>query len=207
MADETKTAAGAQENEQGGKPGETPGADGKKPTMSDQEAALLKENMAFKKKLKALEEAQAKAEEDKLKQNGEYQTLAAREKERADKLESSLKFAKLEALAIKEGIIDTDLLKLADMGKITFEDGKITGAEEIIAELKASKPYAFGTQQATKPNNLPKPNGQHASTGAPATFADWDKMPTVDKYEWASKHPSEFQALCEAAKGAVTNKF
>jgi len=208
VADETKTAAGAQENEQGGKPGETPGADGKKTTMSDNEAALLKENMAFKKKLKSLEEAQAKAEEDKLKEKGEFQTLAAREKERADKLESSLKLSRLEMLAVKEGIIDTDLLKLADISKISFEDGKIIGAEDIIAELKTSKPYAFGQPQtATKPSNLPKPNGQNAGNTGPANFSDWDKMPATDKYEWASKHTDQFKALCDSAKGAVTNKF
>jgi hypothetical protein len=207
MADNEK-AANAQETEQSGKPGETPGADGKKTTISDSEAALLKENMAFKKKLKALEEAQAKAEEDKLKEKGEFQTLAAREKERAEKLESSLKLARLEMLAVKAGIVDPDLLKLADLSKVSFEDGKIIGAEEAIEELKAAKPYAFSTGHTEqKPTNLPKPNGTTSTVTGPATFGEWEKLPDADRYGWAAKNPEAFKALCERAKGAVSLKI
>lgn len=205
---ENENAGKAQETEQNGKPGENPGADGKKTTMSDSEAALLKENMAFKKKLKALEEAQTKAEEDKLKEKGEFQTLAAREKERAEKLEASLKLARLEMLAVKAGIVDPDLLKLADLSKVSFEDGKITGAEEVIEELKAAKPYAFTTGHVEqKPTNLPKPNGTTSTVTGPATFAEWEKLPDADRYGWADKNPEAFKTLCERAKGAVSSKF
>ncbi len=54
---------------------------------------------------------------------------------------------KIEAVAAKEGALDTDVLeKLLDPSQFVFdENGKITNATDLVAKLKAEKPYLFGS--------------------------------------------------------------
>ena len=61
--------------------------------------------------------------------------------------------AELKAEALKAGMIDLDLLKLADKSKLSLnEDGEVIGAGDLIKALTESKPYAFEakTDTATK---------------------------------------------------------
>lgn len=194
------TPAGA--NPQGDpKPGEKPG-DGDKRKFTDDEAAqLLKENMAFKAKLKAQEDAKTKDEEKRLKEQGEFKALSEKNQAKADAATNKLKFAELKAAAIKAGIIDLDLVKLADVSKITVgEDGEVSGVDEVISAMQAAKPHFFGTTQQPPVPKTPIPS--HAgSPGGPATLADWEKMPVKERNEWATKNPSAYEAMCEAAKG------
>ena len=47
---------------------------------------------------------------------------------------------------IKEGLIDTDLLKLVDLSSVELVDGVVSGVAEIILNLKETKPYAFKSE-------------------------------------------------------------
>ena len=68
--------------------------------------------------------------------------------------------AELKAHALKEGIVDLDALKLADLSKVKInEQGVVEGAEELFKSLKESKPYLFGkTQNTSNPNSPPSSN-------------------------------------------------
>jgi hypothetical protein len=50
----------------------------------------------------------------------------------------------LKAAALKAGMHDLDGLKLADVSKVTLGAyGSVIGADEVVAELKAAKPFLF----------------------------------------------------------------
>lgn len=53
--------------------------------------------------------------------------------------------AEMKAVAVAEGMVDLDYLKLADLSKVTLneETGEIEGAKELLAALKESKPHFF----------------------------------------------------------------
>lgn len=58
--------------------------------------------------------------------------------------------AKIEAVALKAGLVDVDALALADLSAVTLgADGRLTGAEAAIAALKEAKPYLFGATGTT----------------------------------------------------------
>jgi len=176
--------------------------------LTDAEAALLKENMALKKKLKAKEDSDATAEENRLKEQGNFKSLAEKAEAKAKAAQDKLKLAVVKAKATKLGIIDEDLVSLIDLKTVTIsEDGEVTGATEAIEALKASKPNFFITPSDSKQTTTPKPNGSQTATGAPASFADWEKMPEVDRYAWAEKNPAAYQALCEGAKRTPVRTF
>lgn len=189
---------------QGNEPG------GSKGTLSDKEAELLKENMAFKKKLKALEDAQAAADDARLKEQGKFKELAEKSEARAKAAHDKLRNKAVELVAIRAGIVDPDAVKLADLSGVTLDDdGNVSGAAEAVEALKASKPYLFGAQamtpQGQKPTTTPKPNGAN-SGGSPVTFGDWEQMPAKDRYEWAAKNPQAYEALCAARRAALSKR-
>jgi len=67
--------------------------------------------------------------------------------------------AELKAVAVKQGLVDPDILKLADLSKLKFDDkGNLEGADDLLKALKESKPYAFG-----KP--VDSTTGQHQTPG------------------------------------------
>ncbi|MGH6957541.1 MAG: hypothetical protein ACREEW_12830 [Caulobacteraceae bacterium] len=71
--------------------------------------------------------------------------------------------AELRVAALRAGMVDLDGLKLADLGGVRMnEAGEAEGAEALMAELKAAKPYLFETPRAGTGNPLrppaPKPN-------------------------------------------------
>lgn len=58
--------------------------------------------------------------------------------------------AELKAAALKAGMIDLDGLKLADLSGVKLaEDGSVEGADALMASLKESKPYLFGSANST----------------------------------------------------------
>lgn len=64
--------------------------------------------------------------------------------------------AELKAEALKAGMVDLDGLKLADLSAIKIDDkGEVTGATELMAALKESKPYLF--REATSSSSTSTP--------------------------------------------------
>lgn len=84
---------------------------------------------------------------------------AAKIAEATQKANDRIVRAELKALAVKEGIIDLDGLKLVDIAAVTLdENGEVKGAEELIKALKEGKPYLFGAPHTSNPEPKPKPN-------------------------------------------------
>lgn len=185
------------------KAGETQPTGGERKT-TDSEAALLKENMAFKKKLKALEDAQAAADDARLKEQGKFKELAEKAEARAKAAQDAIKRARVEVFAARAGINDPDDIPQKLIDSLEVDDaGTVTGAAEAIEALKTAKPYLFGSTTTTpgaKPTTTPKPTGSTTGSGGPSTFDEWMKMPTVDRYAWAEKNSTAYHALCDAAK-------
>lgn len=103
---------------------------------------LRNENKGWR--LKAQEEAQKRADAE---------TAAAKAKEEAEGTVSAAKEAaneriiraELKTAAIKAGMVDLDGLKLADLSKVKLGDtGEVEGADALMEEMKAAKPYLFG---------------------------------------------------------------
>jgi len=69
-----------------------------------------------------------------------------------------VKAARLEALALREGLVDLDGLKLLDLSKITQkEDGTFEGVEEVFKAAREAKPYLFGEKVTTTTGTKPAP--------------------------------------------------
>jgi len=86
--------------------------------------------------------------------------------------------AELKAEAIKAGMVDLDGLKLADLTTVKLDDqGNVTGAAEMLAALKESKPYLFTaapvhSSQPTPPPPAPKPGDKKSAKDmTPEEFA------------------------------------
>lgn len=80
--------------------------------------------------------------------------------ELTNQTKEQVKAAKLEALAIKEGLVDVDGLKLLDLSKIVQkDDGTFEGVEDVFKAAKESKPYLFGEKptHSSPPGKPPKP--------------------------------------------------
>ena len=76
--------------------------------------------------------------------------------------------AELEALALREGLVDLDGLKLLDLSKIIQkEDGTFEGVDEVFKAARETKPYLF--RKETKP--APKP-----SSGLTLTAEEYQKQ-------------------------------
>lgn len=162
----------------------------------DETAALLKENMDYKKRLKALEKQRTEDDENKLKEQGKYKELAETAQTKAQRAERIAITAKLESLAAREGLSDPDLLALVDTSGVTLDDdGKVQGAAEAIAAFKAAKPHFFGSP-ATVPGTA-KPGSP--VSGGYKTYEDWKAAPAADRIAWAQKHPQAFKDLANRA--------
>ncbi len=97
---------------------------------------LRRENAHFRTRAKEQEELAQKALE-------EAQKLSQELKQEA---EARIIQAELKAVALKAGMFDLDGLKLADISAVRLEeDGQITGADALMAQLKKDKPYLFST--------------------------------------------------------------
>lgn len=86
------------------------------------------------------------------------------------------KLAEISVLAFKEGLVDRDGLKLADLSKVDFDDkGQLTGADEAIKALKEAKPYLFGNgaSNTSNPANPPKPGDPKPKTAMEMTAEEY----------------------------------
>lgn len=120
---------------------------------------------------RAAQEAAKKAEEEKLKKAGEFDTILAERdnkiKSLTDQMQRQSVDNKLTQILFKEESVDADTaLQIIDRSKIVVaEDGTVSGLEEAVKALKESKPFLFGKAQAPKVGGAtnPKPgdvNGQ-----------------------------------------------
>lgn len=114
--------------------------------------------------------------------NSEYKNQISeleQQARRADELENevtSLKTsarvevaqARLEALAIKEGIVDTDALKLIDPKELKFgEDGKPENLADLLNSFKEAKPHFFkeaAAESASTSSVHKMPNAKSSET-------------------------------------------
>ncbi|MHA3117263.1 hypothetical protein E0H86_07195 [Acinetobacter sp. ANC 4635] len=119
-------------------------------------------------------EAVAKAVEDAKVQAKEEAKAQAKEEARTEvqaEADQRVLLAKLESEAVKNGMVDVDGLKLADLSGVSLKDGKLEGADALFAGLKESKPYLFGqpqsnssTTQNPPPANPPTPKNAREMT-------------------------------------------
>lgn len=86
--------------------------------------------------------------------------------------------AELKAEAIKAGLVDLDALKMLDTSSVKLDDqGNPTGAAELFAALKESKPYLFiaapvHSSQPNPPPPAPKPGDKKSAKDmTPEEFA------------------------------------
>lgn len=205
MADSTTTAQPGQGNDpasatprvtEAPAPEGTGTGDGKRKFSDDEAAQLLKENMEFKKRLKALEKKQTDDDEAKLKEQGKFKELAESATTKAKAAEKVAILAKLEAIAVREGLTDLDLLALVDTSGVSFDDaGKVIGANEAVAAFKAAKP-AFFSGSAPVPGTA-KPGA--SASGQVKSWSEYIAMPEADRIAWATKHPEAFRAIAANA--------
>lgn len=116
----------------------------------------------YREKLEALEAERKKIEEEKLKEQGKFQELAESLKKEKEELEKKFRdmliLRALENEAIKQGIVDPEAVKLADMSLIkTDKDYQIEGVKEAIEKLKKEKPYLFEKKEGAAPPPAEKP--------------------------------------------------
>jgi Phage minor structural protein GP20 len=141
------------------------GGSGAKPVVKEPETfsreyvtELRAENRGWR--LKHQESEQQKAEALKKVEDAD-KAADAKVKEANTAAEQRIIRAELKAAAVKAGMIDLDGLKLADLSKVKLgDDGEVVGADELMASLKKSKPYLFGTTSTSSTHDAPKPGDQ-----------------------------------------------
>lgn len=202
MATETTAAGDAQVNAQNPataqgnaqSDAEKQAQDGK---LSDADAALLKENMAMKRKLKAIETAQAEAEQRTLAEQGKWKELAEHKDKKLSALEKELIKEKL--VSALPGLIKPDLIKLCDASSLKIaDDGSVEGLSDVVEAFRSANPEYFHADSKPVIPGVPKP-GNTTATPGPRTYEDYRKMPENERVKWASENPQAHQALADAA--------
>lgn len=86
--------------------------------------------------------------------------------------------AELKTLAVKEGMVDLDGLKILDLSGVTLDkDGKLVGADALMEAAKKSKPYLFGAVASS--------SGTAKVPGATPPVAKSAKDMTAEEYATA----------------------
>ena len=114
---------------------------------------LRKENMSHRLAKYELEEKLNAAEAGFTKRL-EDEKSKAREEAKAE-VQHEIALARFEALAIKDGLNDPDVLKLLDTSKFVLKDGKLTNGEELLKEFRAAKPHFFAKQATSSTTKAP----------------------------------------------------
>lgn len=128
---------------------------------------------AEKKAQEAADAAKKREEDAEAKAAKAAADADAKVKESHTSAEQRIIRAELKAEALKAGMVDLDGLKLADLSGIKIDDkGEVTGATELMAALKESKPYLFkepssSTSQTQDPPPKKKPEPFDARTATP----------------------------------------
>jgi hypothetical protein len=127
----------------------------------------FKELTDAQKELQKIKADQAKAEEERLKEQGKHQELADAKAKEAETLRAELVTTRIDTSLLMEanklGIVDPDAaLKLVDRSGITHDDTTkaVSGAKEALEALLKDKPYLAGkgTTRIGSPSN---PTGQN----------------------------------------------
>lgn len=154
------------------------------PNRTAEEIRALRHEAAEnrRKATKATEDAQA-AEATKLKEQGEYKTLAEKQAEEIKALKDGQRAGEIRSAVLleasKAGIADpADALKLADLSKVDLGEGGVTGAAEAVAALIKAKPYLVKSDKGAAPDI-----GTSNPAGGPGlTARDLEKMSMKEIY-------------------------
>lgn len=136
---------------------------------------LRHESAAQRTARKAAEEAKTAAETAAAAAKTEAEAKIA---EATTKANERIIRAELKAEAIKAGMVDLDGLKLADLSTVKLnEQGEVEGADKLMADLKKSKPYLFGsTSNSSNPaGNPPKPGDTKTKPATEMSKAEYDE--------------------------------
>lgn len=128
----------------------------------------FKELIDSKNELKTLKDEQKKADDDRLKQQGEFEKLAKQKEEEASQLREQLNNTKLDSdireFARQLGAVDTSaVLKLIDRSGLSIDsNGQVVGAKEAVEKLLEASPFLKGnnTPSVGSPSN---PAGEGAA--------------------------------------------
>jgi hypothetical protein len=131
----------------------------------------LKELLDAQKQLKTQQTEAQKAEQERLKKQGEFEKLSQQHEQDAkswqEKYVTSVTDNAILTEAAKAGITDLDAAKkLINRGEIKIaDDGTVSGVAEAITALAKEKPYLVGSKpqpnvgSGTNPNNIQPGNG------------------------------------------------
>lgn len=165
-----------EEDKGGGGGGEKPPKSGFTPEYVHD---LREENKSWRLK-HAESETKLKTESDARK--AAEDKAAAGEKTTADKVkevqtaaDQRIIRAELKAEALKEGMVDLDFLKLADLSKVKLnpDTGEVEGAAEMMAALKKSKPAWFGDPSTSSTGKPPKKEGDKPKLATEMTDVEY----------------------------------
>lgn len=131
----------------------------------------LKELTAAQAELKKLKDQQAKADDDKLKEQNQFKELSEKKDGELAAANETIKNMRIDqALTTKlvgEKVVDLDgALKLVDRSKLSIDDaGNVSGVDDALAALKTDKAYLFnnsgsgGVGAPSNPGNGGQPSG------------------------------------------------
>lgn len=139
-----------------------------------------------------LSELQAKidqAEQDKLKEQGEFKKLYEGEQQKLAALHKQLLRQEIKVQAQKEGLIDLDLAELISGESVKInEAGQVAGAETAVSAFKALKPHLFQAPASA----APAPRSTSAGNEPPVRAPGENKRVTDLSPEEYKKSKAEF---------------
>lgn len=135
---------------------------------------LRGENATWRTKAEGLEKQLKQVQEDSDKKVVDADTKA---KAAHTSAQERIIRAELKALAVAEGIVDVEGLKLADLSKVKLnEDGELEGGSELIKDLKEKKAYLFGEKKSTtNPEGMPKNKTNEKNDVTKMSREEYDK--------------------------------
>jgi len=142
-------------------------------TGNDESAHIKRLRAEAKARRLQVRQAEKKAQEAESKAQQAMQRIDELQRSNNDRIIR----AELKAQAALSGMIDMDGLKLADLSKVTIDDnGDVIGADELIKQLKESKPYLFKEVKNTSINpELPNPSGSLGKKAIDMPDDEWKK--------------------------------
>lgn len=177
---------GAPEPEAGGD--DQAGSKGK----PDQVQALLRKLRNTEKERDALKQADEQRAQSQLSEVDKWKAKAQKHESETSTLLQQLRAEKiqnrLEAAAAKAGAVDVDAVsKLANLSNVDIDDdGKVTGIDAVIAELKKSRKYLFGDPSQPVGNA-----GGNPPSGPPSTRVTEEQLRTMTSKEFAEYQRSK----------------
>lgn len=184
-------------------------------TISDEHLAKVLEDKRFwklpriqelqqsAKKAKEFEAQQAKAEEDRLVKQKEFETLAEKRGKEAEewrtKYTTTLIDSAISTAALQKGAVDADAVsKLIDKSSVTLnEDGTVTGVAEALDKLAQERGYLFSTNTQKK-----NPVGAGTNPATPNSQGEFT-LSQIQDPKFYQEHYKEIQIAM--AQGRIKN--